>query len=658
MRRDFHARLNKFSIRGSLVAVLLVTSVTVFADEENWLHYGASLAGDRYASPSAISPETVDRLGVAWIYRTGDATNGREFDGNESKFRATPILVQGKLIGSTGFNRVFAVDAATGEELWKFDPKVDFDRSYSEMFTSRGVAAWISPSPSDKNCNTRIFLGTLDARLLAIDADTGAVCEEFGKDGQINLSADIPRYRKWDYSVTSPPTVVNDLVIVGSAIGDNGRAEMEPGVVRAFDVVDGSLVWSWDPIPRHKEHPGADTWEKVKRNRTGGANVWSVMSADAELDLVILPTTSPSPDFYGGMRLGDNAFSNSVVALRASTGEFVWGYQTIKHDLWDYDLAAQPLLFDHTASNGEVRPAVSQATKTGFVFVLDRETGKPLHPVEERAVPASDVRGEMAARTQPFPKLRLHPTDARPLELWNFYPAHTEACRKLTAGLRYEGIFTPPSLNGSLVYPGNAGGTNWGSMAYDKGAGVGYLVVVRMPTVVKLIPRDRFDAARRKGTLNGARAQHTSQSGTPFGMARVDLQYNHLPCLKGPWASLVAVDLHEGTVRWERPIGTISWEQVGEEAAGWGYPTSGGSMVTEGGVVFIATSSDGMFRGFDGSTGEELWTWKLPAGAHATPMGFRHEGNDYIVIAAGDSLAEGNGRGDHLIAFTLSHDSH
>ncbi|MYD71572.1 MAG: PQQ-binding-like beta-propeller repeat protein [Acidobacteria bacterium] len=381
---------------------------------------------------------------------------------------------------------------------------------------------------------------------------------------------------------------------------------------------------------------------------TGGANVWSVMSADPERDLVFLPTTSPSPDFYGGMRPGDNAFANSVVALRASTGEFVWGYQTVRHDLWDYDLAPQPLLFSHTAADGVQRPALAQATKTGFVFVLDRETGEPLHPVEERAVPQSDVPGEQAARTQPFPKLRLHATDARPLPFWYFNAEHRAACERLTAGVRYEGMFTPPSLEGTLMYPGNAGGTNWGSMAYDRASRIAYVAVSRLPTIVKLIPREQFRAAARQGTLNGARAQHTEQDGTPYGMARFELLHNGLSCLEGPWSTLVAVDLDLGEVLWERPLGTSEW----------GSFTSGGPMVTEGGVVFQASTSDHMLRGYSGADGSELWARELPAGAHATPMGYRHGGMDYVVVAAGDGLAGGGGRGAHVIAFRMPADPH
>ncbi|MXW55057.1 MAG: pyrroloquinoline quinone-dependent dehydrogenase [Gammaproteobacteria bacterium] len=648
------------SSRSSRLVTLIATALAFSApiglqgeSDDGWPHYGGSLSGDRYASPSKITAETADRLVPVWTYRTGDAASGEDFDGEPSRFRATPILFEGKLIASTGFNRVFALNPGTGEEIWAFDPKVDFSKKYSEMFTSRGVAAWKEDSDKQGPCRARVFLGTLDARLLAIDVDTGELCSDFGRRGEVDLSAGIRRYRKRDYSVTSPPTVVGNLVIVGSAIGDNGAAHLESGVVRAYDARDGSLVWAWDPIPRAIDHPGAKSWTKPKGNRTGGANVWSVMSADPERDLVFLPTTSPSPDFYGGERLGDNALANSVVSLKASTGEFVWGYQTVRHDLWDYDLASQPLLFEHLSLDGTTRPAIAQATKTGFVFVLDRTTGEPLHPIEDRRVPQSSVPGEVAAKKQPFPKLRLHDTDARPLQFWNFSEEHLAACKRLMAGVRYEGMFTPPSLEGTLLYPGNPGGTNWGSMAYDRSSRVGYLVVSRWPTIVKLIPRNKFRAAEREGTLNGVEAQHTEQNGTPYGMARTDLVHNYLPCLEGPWSTLVAVDLDRGEVLWERAVGTTPWVDVGEKASKWGYINSGGPIVTEGGVVFLATTYDNMLRAYDGGQGNEIWNWQLPAGVHATPMAYQLDGMDYVVITAGGDLTNGTGRGDHVVAFRL-----
>lgn len=625
-------------------------------ESDGWWHYGGSLKGDRQVVPSSITSARVTQLEEAWIYRTGDHANGSDFDGIRSNFKATAVLVQDKLVFSTGFNRVIALDPVTGNEEWVFDPDVDFSKSYSEMFTSRGIAVWVDSKEDKGSCRIRVFTGTLDARLIAIDAHTGALCLEFGDAGQIDLSMGIRGYRKWDYSLTSPPTVVGDLVIVGSSIGDNGATDLEPGLIRAFNVRNGTLAWLWDPIPRFDSHPGSSSWTSVIGNDTGGANVWSVMSADVERNLIFLPTTSPSPDFFGGMRLGDNAFANSVVALRATTGEFVWGHQTIHHDLWDYDLAAQPLLFEHISPDGTRRPAVAQASKTGFVFVLDRTTGRSLHPVEERVVPQSDVPGEQTSETQPFPKLRLHSTDARPLPMWDFTPEHREGCKRLLEGIRYEGIFTPPSLEGTLLYPGNPGGTNWGSMAYDKERRIGYLIVNRLPTVVKLIPRREFPQADRKGTLNGARAQHTEQFGTPYGMARFDLFYDGLPCLRGPWTTLVAVDLDRGEVIWESTIGSITWRNVGDEAAQWGYYTFGGPMVTQGGVVFFATPNDKKLYAFDGANGMEIWATPLPAGAHATPMGYRYGGFDYVVVTAGGDRVDSSGRGDYVIAYRLAID--
>lgn len=648
------SKLSYLRDAASIACWIAIIFVSPIKGVETWSHYGSSLKGDRYVSPSKISPENVEFLSQAWMYKTGDATDGADFDGNPSRFRATPVLINGKLIFSTGFNRVIALDPASGKEIWSFDPKVNFTKSYSEMFTSRGVAVWIDPDMNVDRCKERVFAGTLDARLIALDAKTGELCLQFGKAGQVDLSAGIRRYRKWEYSLTSPPTVVGELVIVGSSIGDNGAASLESGLIRAFDARDGSLSWRWDPIPRHKDHPGSTSWSDTRRNRTGGANVWSVMSADAERDLIFLPTTSPSPDFYGGRRLGDNAYANSVVALKASTGAFVWGYQTVHHDLWDYDLAAQPLLFEHVSSSGRERPAVAQASKTGFVFVLDRESGEPLHPVEERNVPQSDVPGEQTAETQPFPKLRLHDTDIRPLTVWDFTPEHRIACEALLRDVRYEGIFTPPSLEGTLLYPGNPGGTNWGSMAYDAEARHGYLIVSRLPTVVKLIPRHQFREADRKGTVNGVPAQHTEQDGTPFGMARFPLLHEDLPCLKGPWSTLIAVDLDLGEVIWEQAIGSLPPMDVGPEAADWGYYTIGGPIVTEGGLVFLNTTYDNKLRAFDGSDGAEVWSQDLPADAHSTPMGYRYGGNDYIVITAGGDIVDGDGRGDFVIAYRLA----
>lgn len=624
---------------------------------ETWSHYGASLSGERYVSNSSINRDTVGTLVEAWRYRSGDSTDGSGYHGRPSNFKATPIVVRDKLVFSTAFNRVMAIDPATGREIWRFDPEVDFSLSYSEMFTSRGVAASVKNlSDNPDNCENRVFLGTIDARLIALDADTGKRCMEFGRNGTVDLSHGIQNYRKEHYSVTSPPTVVRDLIVVGLAVGDNHGIEVEPGVVRAFNVVTGKTVWSWDPIPRNADDPGAESWKKESRIKTGGGNVWSTMAADSERDMLFLPTTSPSPDFYGGERIGNNEYTNSVVALRASTGEFLWGYQVLRHDLWDYDLASQPLLFDHKDDNGMVRPALAQATKMGFVFVLDRLTGKPLQLVEEVPVPQSDVPGEVTAKSQRFPKLRLHSTARDEFVLWGHTAEHRKACEQMMDGVRFEGIFTPPSLNGTLLYPGNPGGTNWGSMALDRDANLGYITVNRWPTIVRLFPRKSYAKASRIGRFNTKPAQFNTQTGTPYGMGRFDPVHNDIPCFEGPWATLAAVDLDLGGIVWEVPAGTRPWIDLGEEANQWGTYTDGGPLVTSGGVVFLATSSDKMIRAYDGKNGGILWEQKLPAGAHATPMAYRFGGKEYLVITAGGDLEGERGRGDYVIAFKLAAD--
>lgn len=641
-------------IKGCTSAIVACAAFGSFGSE-TWSHYGGSLSGDRYVSNSNIDRNTVGTLVEAWRYRSGDSTDGTGYHGRSSNFKATPILVHDKLVFSTGFNRVMAIDPGTGREIWRFDPEVDFSLSYSEMFTSRGVAASVTNRSDDRDfCDNRVILGTIDARLIALDADSGKRCIEFGQKGTVDLSLGIRNYRKEHYSVTSPPTVVNDLIVVGLAVGDNHGVEVEPGVVRAFDVATGELVWSWDPIPRSENDPGAESWKRKSRKKTGGGNVWTTMAADSERDSVFLPTTSPAPDFYGGERIGDNEYTNSVVALKASTGEFLWGYQVLRHDLWDYDLAAQPLLFDHKDENGAIRPALAQATKMGFVFVLDRLTGKPLHSVKEVPVPQSDVPGEVAAETQRFPKLQLHATSPDGFKLWGHTEEHLKACERMMEGVRFEGTFTPPSLKGTLLFPGNPGGTNWGSMASDRVENLGYLTVNRWPTIVRLFPRKSYAAASRLGRFNTKSAQFNTQSGTPYGMARFDPVHNDIPCFVGPWATLVAVDLDLGEIVWETPAGKRPWIDLGEEANQWGSYTTGGPLVTSGGIVFLATSSDKMIRAYDGKYGEVLWEHELPAGADATPMGYRYGDSEYIVITAGGSLRSGHGRGDYVIAFELS----
>ena len=407
--------------------LILLLTVRLFAQDGAWTHYGGDPGGSRYSPLKQIVKGNIGSVKVAWTYHTG-AMQPESALNKKAAFEATPILFNGTLYLSTPFNQVIALNPATGAEKWKYDPGVKRDQDYSEV-TSRGVAAWMdSKAVVRAQCRSRIFMGTIDARLIALDGATGKPCADFGPAGQVDLTQDVELRDRGDYQVTSPPTVVGDLVIIGSSIGDNRAADVERGVVRAFDARTGALRWTWDPIP----------WAKQNTPRTGAANAWSVISADPARDLIFVPTGSASPDFYGGQRPGNNANANSVVALRASTGKLVWAFQVAHHDLWDYDVASQPSLFMFD----RLIPAVAVTTKIGHLFLLNRETGKPLLPVEERPVPKSRVPGEEASPTQPFPENEsLVPQSLTADGAWGATPEDKKWCQDKIASLRNEGLF-------------------------------------------------------------------------------------------------------------------------------------------------------------------------------------------------------------------------
>jgi quinoprotein glucose dehydrogenase len=397
----------------TLVAVVLLARVVLSGPDivlstggplAGWPAYGGDAQGTRYSPLNQINRENVKHLEVAWVHRTGDVSDGSRYR-RKSSFEATPILFEGLLYVSTPFSRVLALDPESGAERWSYDPQIDLDEGYSESLVSRGVEAWVDPQGvGSEPCRTRIFFATLDARLLALDAKTGEPCQGFGDGGEVDLKVGVGEVEIGEYEVTSPPVALGDVVIVGSAQGDNRRVEVESGDVRGFDARTGELRWTFQPIPRSPDRPGWDAWQPEQAQRVGAGNAWAPLASDPERDLVFVPTGSAAPDFYGGERLGSNMFANSVVALRASTGELVWHFQVVHHDLWDYDIATQPTVTT-VRRNGEEIPAVVQATKMGHIFVLHRDTGEPLFPVEERSVPASTIDGEVAWATQPFPIL-------------------------------------------------------------------------------------------------------------------------------------------------------------------------------------------------------------------------------------------------------------
>jgi quinoprotein glucose dehydrogenase len=602
---------------------------------EGWNSYGGDPGGSRYSSAPQISRENVAQLKVAWTFHTEASQLDTKLV-RKAAFESTPILFDNKLFLTSPYDKVFALDPATGEKIWEFDPHVDLSRNYSEV-TSRGVSAWRdSKAKPGQPCAVRIFFGTLDARLIALDAQTGKPCSDFADRGTFDLSADASTTPEWrgGYQVTSAPAIANDLVITGSSIADNWKVDVGRGIVRAFDARTGILRWTWDPIP----------WATASNPHTGAGNAWSTISVDSEHDLVFIPTGSASPDYFGGLRLGDNKWANSVVALRASTGEFVWGFQVVHHDLWDYDVASQPTLF--TWKDGT--PAVVINTKMGHVFVLNRLTGAPLLPLEERPVPQTDIPGEKTSPTQPFSTISLVPEKIALEDLWGKSPEDLKWCQEKLKASRSEGIFTPPSLKGSVGYPGNVGGVNWGSAAYDPQSHLMFANTNRLIAWNKLIPRAEYDTQTKTDQDNRVYGEFGEQRGAAFGLYRTFLfSPGGTPCNAPPWGTTAAVDLFTGKIIWNVPLGSFA---PGQHS---GTINLGGPMVTAGGLVFTSATMDNIIRAFDSQTGKELWQFELPAGGQATPMTYSFKGKQYVVVSAGGHGKLGTKQGDSVLAFAL-----
>ena len=560
----------------------------------------------------------------------------------QPSLQVTPIVVDGVMYISTPLGKVMGLEPATGREIWRYDARVDPRGGYGD-FANRGVATWLdATAKAGTPCRRRLFVTTVDARLISLDAASGTPCRDFGVEGTIGLRQGLrlPPAFPQAYQVTSPPAVVNGLVITGAAVADNSRPAPASGEVRAFDARTGALRWTWDPIPQNAKDPAYATWRNGSAARTGAANVWSIIAVDESRDLVFLPTSSAAPDYYGALRLGDNRYANSIVALRASTGSIVWHFQTVHHDLWDYDNASPPALVS-ISRDGKTIPAVLQATKTGQLFVLHRETGVPIFPVEERRVPQSTIPEEEASLTQPFtavtPPLSPHRFTAD--AAFGVTPETRAACRETIAGLKNEGIFTPPSLEGTLVVPSNIGGAHWGGMAIDEQAGIAVVAVNRLAAMVQLIPAKNFDltAARQESNRLGQGYEYTLMEGTPYVMRRrLLIGPDRVPCTPPPFGALVAVNLRTGERLWEAPLDT---------------PNLGGPIASAGRLVFMAGTLDRTIRGFDLDSGKELWKAPLPAGGRATPMTYESGGRQFLVIAAGG----GNefGTGDAILAFAL-----
>ncbi|MEX2207018.1 MAG: pyrroloquinoline quinone-dependent dehydrogenase [Myxococcota bacterium] len=655
-------RVPRVAVAALSAAIIAAASPGAFAAETaDWPWTEGAPGGGRFSPLTDITRENVTQIRVAWSYRHGDFWEG-SFPLHRNRgtaFESTPIVIDGRMFFTTPRNRVVALDPETGRELWTFDPKLEMGRAYANMWINRGVAYWRAAAGGSEPCSRRVLLGTLDARLLALDAATGTPCAEFGAGGEVDLRVGIaPLYDDWEYNVTSPPTIVGDVVIVGSSIADTLRPDSPPGDVRAFDVRTGRLLWTFHTIP-HPGEPGHETWESGAR-LSGAANVWSTISADLERGLVFLPVSTPSPDYYGGDRLGDNLYSDSVVALEAATGARRWHFQTVHHDLWDYDLAAPPVLVT-LQRDGKPVDAVAQATKHGFVFVLERETGESLFPIEEQPAPQSDVAGERSAPTQPIPLAPppLVPQRLDEAELYAPTPEHLAACRAQLAELRNEGLFTPPNLTGSIAYPYPGGGANWSGATWDPARGLLVVPVANLAGVIRVkeVAEQATGGGRDVKPLHGfsLRAAWWLLTGRGTGerywlhplFGRTLFQHGGVPCNRPPWGRLVAVDLARGAIAWSAST------SAGEDDPG-GSPY-GPALATASGLVFHGGTELPALRVHDAGTGARITTFSLPAGLHAGPISYklRPDGKQFLVIAPGGHVGLGSPLGDYVIAYTL-----
>ncbi len=590
-----------------------------------WRSYGASKTGTRFAAADQINLDNVTQLEKAWEIRTRVP----------GEFKGTPIQVGDGLYLCTGQNIILSLDPDTGLERWRFDPDLQSAR-IGFWDTCRGVTYYDVPdSNPSADCAERIFTATTDARLIAVDKKTGLPCADFGVNGEISLLQGMGEVIPGFYFVTSPPTIANDVLVLGGWVLDNQMTEEPSGVVRGFNPLTGELVWAWD-MGREDRTGLPEEGENYTR---GTPNVWSLTSADEELGLIYVPTGNGTPDYFGGHRTeAMDQYASSIVALDAGTGRVRWSFQTTHHDIWDYDVPSQPTLVDIPV-DGVIRKAVIVPTKRAEVFLLDRETGEPITEVAEIATPQTDIPEEYTAPTQPFsvgmPSFaRATLTEA---DMWGITPFDQAACRLQFKRMRYEGPLTPPTTGyGSLYYPGVAGGMNWGSVAVDE---VNHLMVVNTmhnPSVVRLIPRDEVTDSTQFG-IGGA------QAGTPYGVySFFFLSPIFAPCLEPPYGELAVVDLASQEILWRRPFGTA------EEQGPLGIPSrmplpmgmfyNAGSAVTGGGLIFNAGVVDSTFRAVDVFTGEEVWTDSLPGSSTATPMSYVSPatGKQYVIVTVAD----------------------
>lgn len=630
------------------------------AASENWLAYGGTGHGTRYSSLRKITTDNAKDLKLAWQFETGDKKRGDDPD--EFTSEATPLKIGNLLYTCSSHQIVFALEAATGQLRWKFDPQVQHNKSFQHM-TCRGVAyhetapraTTAEGAAAPQDCAKRLFLPTNDGRMFALDANSGEPCDGFGEHGQIDLKEGSEIKTLGFYEGTSPPVVTDKVLIVGGAVIDNYSNRVPAGVIRGFDIYSGRLIWVFDagnPDPNEMPSPS-------HHFTAGSPNSWTISAVDEKLGLVYVPLGSSSPDIWGGNRSPDQErYDSALVALDIMTGKLRWSFQNVHHDLWDMDLPSQPSLFD-LRSNGVVTPAIYVPAKTGDIFVLDRRDGHLLVPAPEKQVPQGAAPGDRLSPTQPFSDLSFRPpeklTDAR---MWGSTMFDQLACRIKFKRLRYEGPFTPPSEQGTLVFPGDFGMFEWGGIAIDPHRGIAIANPQSIPFISRLVPRGKDNpaapnAAHPPGTELGVQPMY----GTPYGVdLGIFLSPLGIPCLAPPWGNLSAIDLATHKIVWRHRVGTIRDQAPLPLPFDLGVPMLGGPMVTAGGVAFLTGTMDDYIRAFDVNDGKLLWQDRLPAGGQSTPMTYEVNGRQYVVTVDGGHGSFGTKLGDFVRAYALPDD--
>nr|WP_276537126.1 pyrroloquinoline quinone-dependent dehydrogenase [Enterobacter hormaechei] len=608
-----------------------------------WDSFHGQLNAQKYSPLTQITADNVGKLTKVWEFHTGDVSDGKG-DTPATVWSATPIFANDTLYIGTPFDRLIALDPGTGKEKWHYDTKSSRKALTQPVLKNRGVSYWQAKNPvTGEACQKMVYMGTVDGKLFALDADSGKPCSGFADNGVLDLNQWNTVNAKYPLSVLQPPTVVGNHLLVGWAGKDWAYAEAPPGTVFSVNAQTGKLEWTFEAIPAEI------------RKRTGTANVWTHMSADEANGLVYLPVSSPSPNYWGGNRVDAIPLGTSTTALDINTGKVVWSRQWVHHDVWDYDINSAPTLMDITVDGKQI-PALVQATKQGFLFVVNRLTGEDVWPIEERPVPQGDgsVQGEVLSPTQPFPTKPAPLLDqSKKPEIWKLADiVGGGQCSRLWDNLTYEGMYTPPTTKGegTLTYPDSAGGVQWGGVAFDPQKQIAIVNTSHIVQYVKQYSREDYDNADKD---SGNESGFAPQEGAPYGMRLlVASNWLGMPCWQPPFGEIVALDMHTGDVKWRRPVG--SSQQYGFfMPESWGSPTIGGPAVTAGGVIFIGASMDAKVRAYSVESGEELWSDQAEAPAVANPSVYEYKGRQYVAFVAGGNTILKDQVGDQVVVYAL-----